>query len=131
MDLNLHALQAKGLSPSDVDEYHREPESDPALRHDRRSGTYEYQVETNSAPDHHRGLNDLPIKQVNGAMVYVHDVAHVRDGFPPQTNIVRVDGQRAALITILKNGNASTLDIIKGICNKLPSVISSHRRPQL
>ncbi len=75
-------------------------------------------------------MNDLPIRQVNGAMVYVHDVAHVRDGFPPQTNIVRVDGQRAALITILKNGNASTLDIIKGIFNKLPSVIASHRRSE-
>src|SRR6201992_740671 len=64
-------------------------------------------------------------------MVYVHDVAHVRDGFPPQTNIVRVDGQRAALITVQKNGNASTLDIIKGIYNKLPGVIASIDAPQL
>jgi multidrug efflux pump subunit AcrB len=94
-------------------------------------GTYEYQVETNSAPTTIEGLNDLPIKQVNGAMVYVHDVAHVRDGFPPQTNIVRVDGQRAALLTIQKNGNASTLEIIKGIFNKLPSVKASIDAPQL
>ena len=53
-------------------------------------------------------------------MVYIHDVAHVRDGFPPQTNIVRVDGQRASLITIQKTGSASTLDIIKSIFEKLP-----------
>jgi hypothetical protein len=59
-----------------------------------------------------QGLNDLPIKSANGAMVFIRDVAQVRDGYPPQTNIVRVDGQRAALLTILKTGAASTLDII-------------------
>ncbi len=121
VDLDLHQLQAKGLSPSDVT---------TTIANQNlilpsgtlKVGTYEYQVETNSAPSTIAGLNDLPIRQVNGAMVYVHDVAHVRDGFPPQTNIVRVDGQRAALLTIQKNGNASTLDIIKGIYNKLPSI---------
>src|ERR1700753_4340419 len=87
-----------------------------------REGALECQWATHSAPNPIQGLNDLPIKSVNGAMVYVHDVAHVRDGFPPQTNIVRVDGQRAALITIQKNGNASTLDIIKGIYGKLPGL---------
>jgi multidrug efflux pump subunit AcrB len=121
VDLDLHQLQAKGLSPSDVT---------TTIANQNlilpsgtlKVGTYEYQVDTNSAPSTIAGLNDLPIRQVNGAMVYVHDVAHVRDGFPPQTNIVRVDGQRAALLTIQKNGNASTLDIIKGIYNKLPTI---------
>jgi multidrug efflux pump subunit AcrB len=121
VDLDLHQLQAKGLSPSDVT---------TTIANQNlilpsgtlKVGTYEYQVETNSAPSAIQGLNDLPIRQVNGAMVYVHDVAHVRDGFPPQTNIVRVDGQRAALLTIQKNGNASTLDIIKGIYGKLPTI---------
>ena len=79
-------------------------------------GTFEYQVETQQQRRRRsQELNDLPIKTVNGATIYIHDVAHVRDGFPPQTNIVRVDGQRAALLTILKTGNASTLDIVKGM----------------
>jgi multidrug efflux pump subunit AcrB len=121
VDLDLHQLQAKGLSPSDVTNTIAN-QNLILPSGTMKVGTYEYQVETNSAPTTIEGLNDLPIRQVNGAMVYVHDVAHVRDGFPPQTNIVRVDGQRAALLTIQKNGNASTLDIIKGIYNKLPSI---------
>lgn len=124
VDLDLHQLQAKGLSPSDVTSTIANQNLIlPAGT--MKVGTYEYQVETNSAPTTIAGLNDLPIRQVNGAMVYVHDVAHVRDGFPPQTNIVRVDGQRAALLTIQKNGNASTLDIIKGIYGKLSSIKST------
>src|SRR6201997_5403688 len=121
VDLNLQQLQAKGLSPQDVtNTIATQNLILPAGT--LKVGTYEYQVETNSAPSTIAGLNDLPIRQVKGAMVYIHDVAHVRDGFPPQTNIVRVDGQRAALITIQKNGNASTLDIIKGIYGKLPGL---------
>jgi multidrug efflux pump subunit AcrB len=121
VDLDLHQLQAKGLSPSDIT--NTIANQNLILPSGTlKVGTYEYQVETNSAPNAIQGLNDLPIRQVNGAMVYVHDVAHVRDGFPPQTNIVRVDGQRAALLTIQKNGNASTLDIIKGIYGKLPTI---------
>jgi multidrug efflux pump subunit AcrB len=121
VDLDLHQLQAKGLSPNDVT--NTIANQNLILPSGTlKVGTYEYQVDTNSAPTTVQGLNDLPIRQVNGAMVYVHDVAHVRDGFPPQTNIVRVDGQRAALLTIQKNGNASTLDIIKGIYNKLPTI---------
>ncbi len=123
VDLNLRQLQARGLSPSDV------VNAISAQNLILPSGTmkvgkFEYQVETNSAPTTIQGLNDLPIREVNGAMIYIRDVAHVRDGFPPQTNIVRVDGQRAALMTIMKNGDASTLDIIKGIFRKLPVVAS-------
>ena len=70
-------------------------------------------------------LNNLPIKTVNGATIYIHDIGNVRDGFPPQTNIVRVDGQRASLMTILKTGNASTLDIISSVHK---SCIAADRR---
>jgi multidrug efflux pump subunit AcrB len=123
VDIDTQALQAKGLSPSDV------VNAVSAQNLILPAGTakisqFEYEVETNSAPTTIAGLNDLPIRQVNGAMVYIHDVAHVRDGFPPQTNIVRVDGQRASLLTIQKTGSASTLDIIKGIFDKLPLIKS-------
>src|SRR5207244_2956102 len=69
-------------------------------------------------------LNDLPIKRVRNTTIYIRDVAYVRDGFPPQTNIVRVNGHRASLLTIQKNGNASTLDIISGIKSLLPHIMS-------
>jgi multidrug efflux pump subunit AcrB len=125
VDLNLPALQAKGLSPADV--VNTIATQNLILPSGTiKIGKFEYQVDTNSAPETIKGLNDLPIKSVNGAMVYIHDVAHVRDGFPPQTNIVRVDGQRASLLNILKTGNASTLDIVKGIRAKLDLI-----RPQL
>jgi multidrug efflux pump subunit AcrB len=129
VDINPRALQAKGLSPNDV------VSAIGAQNLILPSGTMkmaglEYQVETNSAPKTIQGLNDLPIKEVNGAIVYVHDVAHVRDGFPPQTNIVRVDGQRATLVTVLKNGNVSTLDVISGIRKLLP-VVAQTLPPEL
>jgi len=125
VDLNLPALQSKGLSPADV------VNAVAAQNLILPSGTikigkFQYEVATNSAPETIQELNNLPIKSVNGAMIYIHDVAHVRDGFPPQTNIVRVDGQRASLLNILKTGDASTLDIVKGIRAKLDLI-----RPQL
>src|SRR6201996_5650828 len=121
VDLNLQALQSKGLSPSDV------VNTIAAQNLILPSGTtkvaqFEYQVETNSAPAAVEELNNLPIHTLNGATVYIRDVAHVRDGFPPQTNIVRVDGQRASLLTVLKTGDASTLDITEGIRAKLPGI---------
>lgn len=98
VDINLQALQAKGLSPTDV--VNAISAQNLILPSGTaKIGTYEYEMDTNSAPTTIRGLNDLPIKQVNGGIVYVHDVAHVRDGYPPQTNIVRVNGQRASLLT--------------------------------
>jgi multidrug efflux pump subunit AcrB len=121
VDLNLQALQSKGLSPSDV------VNTIAAQNLILPSGTtkvaqFEYQVETNSAPAAVEELNNLPIHTLNGATVYIRDVAHVRDGFPPQTNIVRVNGQRASLLTVLKTGDASTLDITEGIRAKLPGI---------
>ena len=125
VDLNLPALQSKGLSPADV--VSAIGAQNLILPSGSiKIGQFEYQLETNSAPTTIQGLNDLPIRQVNGAMVYVHDVAHVRNGFPPQTNIVRVDGQRASLLSIIKTGNASTLNIVKGILAKVDSL-----KPQL
>ncbi len=128
VDIDLHALQAKGLSPVDV------VNAVGAQNLILPAGTakldkYEYAVETNSAPSVVEELNNLPIKAVNGAMIYIRDVAHVRDGNPPQTNILRVDGQRAALLNILKTGSASTLDIISGVKEKMALLRSTRRIP--
>ncbi|HTB98051.1 MAG TPA: efflux RND transporter permease subunit [Terracidiphilus sp.] len=121
VDIDLQALQAKGLAPADV------VTAVSAQNLVVPSGTmkidrWEYAIETNSAPEVVSQLNDLPLKTVNGATVYLRDVAHVRDGNPPQTNIVRVDGKRAIVMSIMKVGSASTLDIIAGIHAKLESI---------
>src|SRR5271170_78168 len=129
VDLDLKALQSRGLSPSDV--VNAISVQNLILPSGTvKVGTFEYQLATNSAPNSIQGLNDMPITSVNGAIVYIHDVAHVRDGFPPQTNIVRVDGQRASLLSMLKNGNVSTLDIISKIQHLLP-IIAQSLPPQL
>jgi CzcA family heavy metal efflux pump len=129
VDLDLQALQAKGLSPVDVvNAINAQNLIVPSgtMKLDR----FEYAVETNSAPQAIDALNGLPIRAVNGAVIYIRDVAHVRDGNPPQTNIVRVDGRRAILMTIMKTGSASTLDIIAGVQKKLQS-IKGQLPPQL
>jgi multidrug efflux pump subunit AcrB len=129
VDLDLKALQARGLSPNDV--VNAVSAQNIILPSGTmKLGSFEYQLATNSAPDSIEGLNNLPIKTVNGAVVYIHDVAHVRDGFPPQTNIVRVDGQRASLMAVFKNGNVSTLDVISKIRHLLP-VIAQSLPPQM
>jgi multidrug efflux pump subunit AcrB len=121
VDINTAKLQAYGLSPSDVvNAVNAQSIILPAG--DVKMGHVDYQVETNSAPDSIAALNNLPIKTLNGATIYMRDVGNVRDGFPPQTNIVRVDGQRAALTTVLKTGNASTLDIISNVRAQLPGI---------
>ena len=124
IDLNPQALQARGLSATDV--VNAVSAQNLILPSGTmKVGTFEYQLPTNSAPTTIAGLNDLPIKSVNGAVVYIHDVAHVRDGFPPQTNIVRVDGQRASLMVVFKNGDVSTLDIISKIRALLPQIAAA------
>src|SRR6202453_834169 len=129
VDIDTRALQAKGLSPSDVvNAFGAQNIILPSGT--AKIGSYEYQIETNSSPSTIQQLNNLPIKTINGSTVYVHDVSHVRDGFPPQTNIVRVDGQRASLVTIQKTGSVSTLDIIKRVREKLPQ-IAAGLPPQL
>jgi len=129
VDLNTEALQAKGLSPNDiVNAINVQNLILPSGT--SKIGQYEYDVETNGSPLTTAELNDLPVKTVGNTVIYIHDVAQVRDGFPPQTNIVRVNGQRAALMTVLKTGNASTLDIISRIKAELP-MIQKGLPPQL
>ncbi|HQR36611.1 MAG TPA: efflux RND transporter permease subunit [Blastocatellia bacterium] len=88
-------------------------------------GNREYNVRLNSSPDTVAALNDLPIKQIGGATIYIRDVAQVRDGSQVQTNIVRQDGRRSALMTILKGGGASTLDIVSRTKERLPKILST------
>ena len=88
-------------------------------------GSFEYQVDMNGAPVTVTDLNNLPIKSVGDSTIYIRDVGNVRDGFPPQTNIVRVDGSRSVLMSVLKSGDASTLDIINGIKQKIPVIQNS------
>jgi CzcA family heavy metal efflux pump len=116
-------LQAKGLSPTDVlNAMSRQNVVEPGGT--AKIGSTEYDVRLNSSPSTIQGLANLPIKQVNGATVYIHDVATVADGSIPQTNIVRQDGRRGVLLTVLKSGSASTLSVVKGILGRLPRIES-------
>lgn len=124
VDIDSTKLQAMHLSPADVvNAFSVQNLILPAGT--EKIGAYEYQVETNSAPRTIEGLNNLPIKTVHGATIYVRDVAHVRNGFPPQTSIVRVNGQRAALMTIEKIGNASTLTLVSQVRKILPDAAAA------
>ncbi|HEV2352137.1 MAG TPA: efflux RND transporter permease subunit [Terriglobia bacterium] len=121
VDLDTKALQAKGMSAVDVvNAIGAQNLILPAGT--AKMGSLEYDVDLNSSPETVDELNNLPIKTLGNTTIYIRDVAHVRDGFPPQTNIVRVNGQRAALLSVLKTGDASTLDIIGGIKEMLPRV---------
>jgi CzcA family heavy metal efflux pump len=124
VDLDQKKLQAHGLSAQDVNNaIGAQNLILPAGT--EKIGPYEYNVKLNASPTAVEELNDLPIKTAGGATVYVRDVAHVRDGFAPQTNVVRVDGKRAAYMTVLKTGDASTLDIIARIKDKIGQVRAS------
>ena len=124
IDLNPVALQARGLAPSDVvNAVTAQNLIIPAGT--SKIGQFEYDVDLNASPRVVQAFNDFPIRVVNGSPIYIHDVAHVRDGFAPQTNIVRQDGRRAALLNILKNGNASTLDVVAGVRKLLPRVAAT------
>jgi multidrug efflux pump subunit AcrB len=129
VDLDPNALQARGLSPADVVTAMGSQNiivPSGTIKLDR----FEYQVETNSSPSLVEQLNDLPVKTVNGTIVYIHDVAHVRDGNPPQTNIVRVDGRRAIMMNIMKIGSNSTLNIIKGVREVITSPVVLGQLPR-
>src|SRR5467141_2160959 len=114
IDLNPSALQSRGLSAQDAANALAAQNLITPVG-TQKIGAYEYAIQLNNAPSAIEALGDLPIKSVNGAMVYIRDVAHVRDGNPPQTNIVHVDGNRSVLMQVLKNGSVSTLAIIAGI----------------
>jgi multidrug efflux pump subunit AcrB len=118
VDLDPQAMYAKGLSATDVSSaLNLQNLILPAG--DAKFGDRDYLIRVNSSPVNMQDLNDLPIKTVNGATVYVRDVAQVRDGYAVQTNIVRENGSRAALLTVLKSGSASTLDIIATVRSEL------------
>ena len=121
IDLNATALQALGLSAQDVANALAAQNLITPVG-TQKIGTFEYTIQLNNSPLKINELGDLPIKAVNGAMVYIRDVAHVRDGNPPQTNIVHVDGNRSVLMMVLKAGSTSTLDIIDGIKKKIVEV---------
>ena len=122
VDLNTAALQSKGLSALDVVTA-ISAQNLILPTGTSKIGSKEYNVDiSNAAPQSIEQLNRIPIKTVGGTTTYIGDVAWVRDGFPPQTNIVRVNGQRATLLTVQKNGNASTLNIISGIKALLPQI---------
>jgi multidrug efflux pump subunit AcrB len=121
VDLDPDALRAQGLSGNDVTAAFAAQNSIlPAGT--QKIGDREYFVSVNSNPTTVAELNDLPVTTRNGSVIYVRDVAHVRDGYPPQTNIVRRDGRRGVLMSVLKTGSASTLDIIRSIKQRLPRI---------
>jgi multidrug efflux pump subunit AcrB len=124
VDLDPEKLFAYGISPADVSTaINAQNLILPAGT--TKIGAQEYQVRLNSSPDAVSLLNDLPIKTVNGTTIYVKDVAHVRDGFSVQTNVVHSDGKRGVLLSILKSGNASTLDVVDNIKKALPGIEES------
>src|SRR3954449_1312014 len=120
-DLNQQALHTYGISANDV-------VNALALQNlitpvgTQKIGTFEYTVNLNDSPGAITAFNDLPIKTVNGTVIYMRDVANVHDGSPPQTNVVHVDGKSAVLLSVVKAGTTSTLSIISGIKQLLPSV---------
>ncbi|XUW91158.1 efflux RND transporter permease subunit [Burkholderia sp. M6-3] len=121
VELDPKALQAKGLAPIDVvNAVNAQNLILPGGT--AKIGSREYNVEMNGSTKSVAALNDLPIKTVQGGVVYVRDVAHVIDGYAPQTNIVRSDGKRAALLQVEKTGSASTLTIIQQVKDMLPKI---------
>ncbi len=121
IDLDPQALQSKGLSAQDVGlAIAAQNQINPAGF--AKIGGFQYIVRLNNAPGSIDELNNLPVKVVGGATIYMRDVAHVRDGSAPQTNVVHVDGSRSVLMTILKNGSTSTLAVVQGIKDALPAI---------
>src|SRR5271165_936335 len=111
VDIDPAALQAKGLSPVDI--VNAVNEQNLILpTGTAKMGALEYNVEMNASPKTVAELNDLPVKTANGSTIYLREVAHVRDGFSPQTNVVLANGQRGVLMSVYKTGNASTLTIV-------------------
>ena len=124
VDLDQHAMQAHNVSADDVvNTISVQNLVLPAG--DEKIGKFDWNVALNASPILLQKLNDLPVKKVNDTIIYMRDVAYVHQGSPPQTNLVRVNGSRAVLMTILKAGSASTLSVIEGIKSLLPRVEES------
>jgi multidrug efflux pump subunit AcrB len=120
-DLNQQALHQYGVSANDViNALSLQNLITPVGT--EKIGSYEYTVNLNDSPKAVEAFNDLPVKTVNGTVIYMRDVAYVHDGSPPQTNVVHVNGASAVLLTIMKTGASSTLDIINSVKSLLPSV---------
>jgi CzcA family heavy metal efflux pump len=124
INVNPSELEARGLSAQDVANALAAQNLITPVGTEK-VGDYEYTVQLNSAPSSIRAIADMPVKSVNGTTVYMRDIADVTDGSPPQTNIVHVDGKRSVLLTVLKNGSASTLAIIAGIKEKVADMKAS------
>jgi multidrug efflux pump subunit AcrB len=121
IDLRPAAMQAQGLSPNDVvNAVSAQNLILPAGT--SKIGQFEYDVDLNASPKTVQELNDLPVKATSGNTIYIHDVANVRDGFSPQTNVVRRDGMRGSLLTVQKVGATSTLDIVQRVKDALPAI---------
>ncbi|HEY4077101.1 MAG TPA: efflux RND transporter permease subunit [Rhizomicrobium sp.] len=121
IDLDPLAMQARGLSAADVQSaFTNQNQIVPAGQ--AKIGTYQYNINLNNAADTIATMNELPVKTVNGSTIFLRDVGHVRDGNAPQQNIVHVNGSRAVLSTVLKNGQASTLDVVQGVKDLLPLI---------
>ncbi|WP_158793151.1 efflux RND transporter permease subunit [Granulicella sp. L60] len=121
LNMDPKLLQAKGLSPNDV--LNAMSAQNVVLPGGTaKIGEDEYDIRINSSPITLAGISDLPLRQVNGTTIYMHDVATVSDGSIPQTNVVRQDGRRGVMITILKSGRASTLSVVSGIRSLLPRI---------
>ncbi|MFM0164607.1 efflux RND transporter permease subunit [Paraburkholderia sediminicola] len=118
IDVDPVALQARGLSAQDVANALAGQNLITPVGTEK-IGDYEYTLQLNNAPSEIKALGDLPVKAANGTTVYIRDIANVRDGSPPQTNIVHVDGRRSVLMSVLKNGSVSTLGIISGIKQRI------------
>lgn len=123
VDLDLAALKARNLKPQDVVEAIN-AQNLILPSGTAKIGATEYNIELNGSPRILEDLNDLPIRRVGGSTLLLREVAQVRDGYQPQQNIVRQDGQRAALLTILKSGMASTLEVVARIKSEMPRILS-------
>ncbi len=121
VDIDPDALKARGLSPSEiVNAVNAQSLTLPSG--DAKMGDKQFIVKVNNAAPSIDALNRLPIRQAGGATIYLSDVAHVRDGWAVQQNIVRAEGKRSVLLTIIKNGNASTLDVVNRVKAALPNI---------
>lgn len=121
VDLNTQAMQNYGISAQDVSNaVNQQSLTIPAGT--QKIGPYEYIIKLNTMPYKVEDINNMPIKSTPNHVLYIRDVAHVHDGFQPQTNIVNVNGKRSVMMPVLKTGNSSTLDIIKRIKARLPII---------
>ncbi len=123
VNMDQSEMQAKGIAPGDL--LNAMAQQNVVMPSGTiKIGQSEYDVRTNGTPNTIEDLANIPLKQVSGTTVYLHDVASVSDGFAVQTNVVRQNGRRGVLISVLKSGNASTLDVVSGIRSRLPRVLS-------